>query len=576
MAKNKPNVGKIIHKIHSKPKDFVFFIVFNVLVAGFTIASIVIASYFVNNLFTNPANLKISLYVGPLVLVVIGLAASIILLGRFKSSITANVAKELKEEAYLALLQADMSEFDKNNYENEVASFVKNVEQVSEVYIGHNILSFISTMVLIISIFIACLIMEPLFALIVLALIPLYTTADKTCSLFVSKTSNRYEEELKNNSEATYNAIKNLKNIKLLSGIDLENDRYQSLNYTLSSENHKKNVSQIISHFVLPFLFIGITMAAIFGVGGLARENDAMNILIADYLAFLVFVPILYISVYSAFHYHLKTSFVEQEVGEIEKIIGLRSEIRSEPVNNLDDIHVIKFDSIYDDNKALSDVSLEIKQGEKIGILSLEKGTRDAIFNLITKISRPDEGLITINNCELNKINAKYLRTLITSISDESVVFDDTIINNICYGREFDEYKYNDALYRSGLKQVITNLEDKDQTLLDNNQKDELALRVIFASAFYQDGKIYLLDDAGSNIDAQVEAELINEIIKLKNKTIIIETDKAYLLNKCDRIIIFSDGKIVEEGSYKELMSNKQSNYYRMIKGPGSRKQKVS
>ena len=578
MAKNKPNVGKIIHKIFSKPKDFIFFIVFSVLVAGFTIASVVIASYFVHNLFTNPDTLKISLYVGPLVLVVIGLALSIMLMGRFKSNITANVTKELKEEAYLALLQADMGEFDKDNYENEVSSFVENVEKVSEDYIGRNILSFVSTLILIISVFVACLFMEPLFALIVLALIPLYTTADKTCSIFVSKATNRYEEELKNNSEATYNTIKNLKNIKLLSGIDLEKDRYQALNANLSSVNHNKNVSLIISRFVLPFLFIGITLAIIFGVGGLARENNSINILIADYLAFMVFVPILFVSIYSAFHFHLKTSYVEQEVGEIEKIIGLRSEIRSEPINNLDDIHTIKFDNVSDeeDSNALSSVSFEIKQGEKIGILAENKETREAVFNLLTKIAKPDEGLITFNNCELNKINAKYLRTLITSISDESTVFDDTIMGNICYGRDFDEYKYNDALYRSGLKQIITTLEDKDQTLLDSELEDELSKRVIFASAFYQDGKIYLINDGGSNLDAQVEVELINEVFKLKNKTIILETDKAYLLNKCDRILIFDEGKIIESGTYKELMSDKKSNYYRMIKGPGSRKQKVS
>ena len=578
MAKNKPNVGKIIHKIFSKPKDFIFFIVFSVLVAGFTIASVVIASYFVHNLFTNPDTLKISLYVGPLVLVVIGLALSIMLMGRFKSNITANVTKELKEEAYLALLQADMGEFDKDNYENEVSSFVENVEKVSEDYIGRNILSFVSTLILIISVFVACLFMEPLFALIVLALIPLYTTADKTCSIFVSKATNRYEEELKNNSEATYNTIKNLKNIKLLSGIDLEKDRYQALNANLSSVNHNKNVSLIISRFVLPFLFIGITLAIIFGVGGLARENNSINILIADYLAFMVFVPILFVSIYSAFHFHLKTSYVEQEVGEIEKIIGLRSEIRSEPINNLDDIHTIKFDNVSDeeDSNALSSVSFEIKQGEKIGILAENKETREAVFNLLTKIAKPDEGLITFNNCELNKINAKYLRTLITSISDESTVFDDTIMGNICYGRDFDEYKYNDALYRSGLKQIITTLEDKDQTLLDSELEDELSKRVIFASAFYQDGKIYLINDGGSKLDAQVEVELINEVFKLKNKTIILETDKAYLLNKCDRILIFDEGKIIESGTYKELMSDKKSNYYRMIKGPGSRKQKVS
>ena len=229
-----------------------------------------------------------------------------------------------------------------------------------------------------------------------------------------------------------------------------------------------------------------------------------------------------------------------------------------------------------DDNKVLSNVSFEIKQGEKIGVFSLNKESRDAIFDLITKISKSDEGIITFNNCELNKINAKYLRTLISALYDESHVFDDTIMNNICYARPFDEYKYNDALYRSGLKQDIANIEEGDQKILDSEEVNEFNTRVIFANAFYQDSKIYLINDACKGMEASLEVELINEVYKLKNKIVIIETDKPYLLNKCDKIMVIENGEIVEFGLYKELMSDKQSRFYRLIKGPGARKAKVS
>ena len=154
--------------------------------------------------------------------------------------------------------------------------------------------------------------------------------------------------------------------------------------------------------------------------------------------------------------------------------------------------------------------------------------------------------------------------------------FNDTIMNNICYGHEFDEYKYNDALYRSGLKQLIPTLEDKDQTILDRNDHSEFATRVIFANAFYQDKRIYVINDACWSVGADIEVSLINEVFNLKNKTVILETDKAFLLSKCDKIIIIEEGKITEVGSYKELLSNKKSNFYRLIKGSSSRKTKVS
>ena len=571
----KPNVNKIIRQIFSHPVDFIFFIVFSVLMTGCAIASVVIIGSLVNAFYDNP-NVRISMYVAPLVLLVVGFGGFYILMARFKSNITANITKELKEEAYLALLQAEMSEFDKDNYEKEVEQFVKNVEEVSEVYIGKNILSFFTIIILLVGFFLASLFIQPIFSLIVLLMISLYATADKTASLITNRTKERYEEELKKNSDVTFDTIKNLKNIKLLSGLDLEVDRYQNYNYNLSQASHARNVSRVITKYVLPFLFIGIIYAIILGVGGLMRA-DGNNISISVFVDFAIIIPIIIMSTYHAFHYQIKQSYVENEVAAIEKIIGLRSEIRSEPINSLDDIHTIKFENIgMDDTNVLSNVSFEIKQGEKIGIYSASKETRDTIFDLITKINKPDEGVISFNNCELNKINAKYLRTLIASIYDESHVFNDTIENNICYGYPFDEYKYNDALYRSGLKQLVSTLDEKDQKVLSADEDNEFNTRVIYAHAIYQDCKIYLINEDMANVSAALETELINEIYKLKNKTVIIETNKPYLLNKCDKIMVIVDGKVVEFGLYKELLSNKQSYYYRLIKGSSSRKSKAS
>ena len=576
MVKKGPNINKIIRQIFSKPKDFIFFIVFSVLLTGFAIASVVVAGSFVNAIFLNNDQARISFYIAPLILLVIGFAASFILMGRFKSNITANITKELKQDAYLALLQAEMSEFDKDNYEKEVSHFEKNVEKVSEDYIGNNILSFVNIMILMIGFFIMGLVIEPIYAFILLAIIPLYTTADKTCSVFVSRAQKHYNDEIKKNSEVTNDTIKNLKNIKILSGIDSEYENYEEVNNNLIKATHEKNVSLIISRFVLPLLFIGIAIAAMWGVGGLMKE--AGNIVkISSFVVFMAVVPVVILSTYQAFHYNLKGSYVESEVLAIEKITGLRSEIRSEPIKNLDDIRSIKFDGVsISDKNILNNVSFEIKQGEKIGIFSLNKDTRDEIFDLITKINKPDSGIITFNNCELNRINAKYIRTLITAIYDDSHVFNDTIMNNICYAREFDEYKYNDALYRSGIKQLISTFDERDQKVLQSEEVSEFNTRVIFANAFYQDNKIYLINDACKGMDAQLEVELINEVYKLKNKTVIVETDKPYLLNKCDKIMVIENGEIVEFAPYKELMSDKQSRYYRLIKGPGSRKTKVS
>jgi ATP-binding cassette subfamily B protein len=101
--------------------------------------------------------------------------------------------------------------------------------------------------------------------------------------------------------------------------------------------------------------------------------------------------------------------------------------------------------------------------------------------------------------------------------------------------------------------------------------------RIIFANAFYKDSKIYLLDDATKFLDINTENELLNEVFKLKNKIIIMMTDKVYNLNLCDKILILENGKVTEYGKYTELLLNKESKTYKIIKKASlSKKEKVS
>ena len=105
---------------------------------------------------------------------------------------------------------------------------------------------------------------------------------------------------------------------------------------------------------------------------------------------------------------------------------------------------------------------------------------------------------------------------------------------------------------------------------------NDIASRIIFANAFYHDSKIYLFNDATLNFDPLVEHQMFEEISKLKNKVVINITDKPYLLNNCDKIMIIEDGKEVEYGKYDELITNKGSKYYKMIKKPSVKKTKIS
>ena len=148
--------------------------------------------------------------------------------------------------------------------------------------------------------------------------------------------------------------------------------------------------------------------------------------------------------------------------------------------------------------------------------------------------------------------------------------------NNICYPEEFDEYKFNDALYRSGLKFEIEELPKKELTKISSFDKNEFNRRVVYANAFYKDAKVYLINDSSDGTEVPLETEMINEVYKLKNKIVIIETDKPHLLNKCDKILIIEDGMVSEFGRKEELLKIKTSRFSKLIKSVGLKKSKIS
>jgi len=266
---------------------------------------------------------------------------------------------------------------------------------------------------------------------------------------------------------------------------------------------------------------------------------------------------------------NILTNFIEEELNSLEEILTLKSELKAEPINSLDEIRTLKFESVSysTEDGSVADLSFELKRSEKLGIICLDSKCDKIVFELLTKLIRPKEGVISINNCDFNKINTFYLRSLITAIPDDSELFNDTIANNIIYPLPFDEYKYNDALNKSGLKNLLVNYEDKDQTLIniDNPLSDEMKYRIIFANAFYKDSKIFVLNEIRSKLDPRSEEMLLQEIFDLKNKITIILSDKNYTILNCDKVLILGED-FVEYGKVNDLLNNKSSTLFSLIK----------
>ena len=577
MAKDKPNVKKIIHLMFAQTKEFIFFCCTSLLLVCFEIATLLLLKGFVDEVVILNNYSRVSYYVVPLLFTFILAFGLFILHERNKSDIVSKVSKELSKNVYNSILNAEINIFENNDYSRSVKKAMRNSEFIGNEYIGKNVLTFIEYVAFLVGSVIMSLIVQPIFGLVTLIILPFYGTATKALSLFVTKMNNNYSNALENNNKEIINTFENIKNIKLLNGLQYQKDEFDELNKNYSKALNQRNSLKILNSIALTCLFIGVIYAIIIGIGGIVNQD--INITAGTYILFSLLVPTLVFLVHKLVHLKLGSSFIEVQLRDLEKLIDLRSELKSESITNFDELHTIKFkDVVITEQKVdiINKISFELKKGEKLGIYCTDQKVKNLIFDLMTRLHKPDEGSISINNCDLTKISPEYLRSIIASVHQDSNVFSDTIIKNICYPLDFDEYKFNDALYRSGLKNEISSLENKEYTKISSLDHNDFNRRVVYANAIYKDAKIYLINESSMNLNVALETLMINEIYKLKNKTVIIETDKPYLLNKCDKILIVEEGAPIEFGRTDELLKLKTSRFNKLIKGVGSRKSKVS
>ena len=217
--------------------------------------------------------------------------------------------------------------------------------------------------------------------------------------------------------------------------------------------------------------------------------------------------------------------------------------------------------------RVLSNINLKIEKGKKYALVGMSGSGKSTLLKLLMKYYKLEQnGSISIDNVNINKINLASLYKLINIVQQDVYLFDDTLAYNIKLGESFTDKELNDAINKSGLRKLVDSAPDgiemnvgEEGKELSGGQKQ----RVSIARALIRKTPILLMDEATSALDQKNTTEIENAILEVADLTAIVVTHKLNpnLLKRYDAIIFMKEGTITEIGSFVDLMQQKGDLY---------------
>lgn len=259
----------------------------------------------------------------------------------------------------------------------------------------------------------------------------------------------------------------------------------------------------------------------------------------------------------------------------LNEVILTKSEFKKLAVNKLHNIEKVVvaknvFYSYGFSHEILKNINFEINVGEKIAVVGMSGSGKSTLAKLLVAFFLPTRGHIYINGQELSNIDLYTLRSYINYIPQTPYIFAGTIRENLLLGinKKVSEEMIIKACKIADIYQEISNLPAGLETKLDDQAKilsGGQKQRLTIARAILSNAKVLILDEVTSGLDSVTERKVIDNLLSLKDKTIIFIVHHMEIVQKMDKILVLNNGKIVEQGSHQELIEQK-GYYYDLFK----------
>jgi len=407
-------------------------------------------------------------------------------------------------------------------------------------------------------------------ALISLAILPFVLKLTTKLSQRLRKTSRKVRKKMATLTSILQEALSGIRIVKAFSMEDYEAKKFRDRNKEFfAAEIHSRQISSLISPLIGFISSFGI--AFIVWYGGRRVIQGAMTP--GEFIAFMGGLLSLYRPLSRLGDV---SSIIQQAMASGERVFeildtspDITNILNPFPLSEFKD--KIVFENIffkYDKEIILKDINFQIKRGEMVALVGPSGAGKTTLVNLLARFYDPHRGRILIDDKDIREVDLNSLRKLLGIVTQDTILFNDTIRNNIAYGnpQAAEEEIIQAAKIANAHDFIIkmkngydTYIEERGERLSGGQQQ-----RIAIARALLKNPSILILDEATSEMDSESEA-LVQQALNrlLKSRTALVIAHRLSTVRRADRIVVLKDGEITEMGKHQELLS--KSGLYRRL-----------
>lgn len=468
-----------------------------------------------------------------------------------------DIIRRVRDNILSHLIHLDLGYFYQTRGGELISRITNDITRI-QTAVSNNVADIIRESLTIVALMVVVIMQSPKLALYGLIVLPIIIYPLSILAKKMKRLSTGSQEAIADLTSHLSEIFNNIEIIMAQSTQKIEHDKFKKQNqkfFDISIRAVKTN------ELTSPFMEIigSFAAALVIGLGGMEVINGNMSV--GEFFSFMTALFMLYAPIkrLSKQYNHFQDAIAAND--RLNDIFALQTNIVCGTKEIDHKIQNILFNNVslkYDNKTALQNVTLSVNKGDKIALVGDSGGGKSSLVNLIIRFYDPIEGSVEFDGVDIKEFKLQALRDSISIVTQRVYIFNDTIANNVAYGKELDRQRVEEVLKKANIWDFVSSLDDGIDTKLDEfgaNLSGGQRQRIAIARALYKEPQILIFDEATSALDNESEAEItktLNEISK--DKITFVIAHRLSTIKDATKIFVFKDGKIVCEGEEKYLL----------------------